>query len=177
MKGQFWSFDIVFAMVIFVSTISILALAWSSVSGQFSVTYQNNVGVMQEQLQTLSSTLLTSGAPYAWSSIVNVTNVSTWNNVSIGLANQSNAGTLSQDKIMTFVAMSNYDYPYTKSLLGVGYDYYITISNGNFRIAMGRNPALYNSTAVQLVNVPVLIGSQSAQMQIELWTNTSFGIT
>ncbi len=177
MRAQFWSFDIVFAMVIFVSTIALLAFAWSSVSGQFSVTYQNNVGLMQEQLQALSSTLQTPGYPSSWASSVNAINVSTWNNVSIGLVNQSGTGAISTDKVMALMAMSNYNYSETKAALGVGYDYYITIGNSDFDLAIGKNPTISNSTAVQLVSIPVIIDGQSAQMQIELWTNTSFGVS
>jgi hypothetical protein len=41
---------------------------------------------------------------------------------------------------------------------------------------MGNNPANENATAEQVLTRPVTISGRSGQMQIIVWTNTSFGI-
>jgi hypothetical protein len=174
MKAQFWSFDIVFAIVIFVIALALITYVWSDISNQFSLSYGNGVSAMQLGIQGLSTTLTESGNPSNWNSVVNVDNISTWNNVSIGLEGSSG---LSTSKILTLEAMSEYNYQDTKPLLGVGYDYYITLTNGEVNITIGKNPGPYNPTSVQVVNIPVLLNNQHTNMHIELWTNTTFGIS
>ncbi len=174
MKAQFWSFDIVFATVIFVLSVVILAYAWLNISGQFAIASSNSGSDMQMQLNTLSSRLTEPGAPQSWNSEVNATNTATWSNISIGLGTGAYEA-LSAAKIMSLAAMSNYNYQDTKEMLGVGYDYYIVIQGDNYHISMGSSPAS-GATSVLVSTTPVIINDRPVRMQVMLWTNTSFGV-
>ncbi len=175
MKAQFWSFDMIFAIVIFVFAMVMLMYVWITLSNQFSLSYGSSPNLVQWQLQNLGTNLLQPGKPVNWESVVNTTNVATWNNVSIGFGTLGGSG-LSYNKVMSFYAMANKNYSETKALMGVSYDYYIMIKGSDFNINIGRNPALYNSFSTQVLNEPVVIGGLPAQMTIEVWTNTTFGI-
>ncbi len=175
MKAQFWSFDMIFAIVIFVVSIIILLYAWITISGQFSLSYGSSVNIMQWQMQNLGVSLLLPGQPTNWDAAINTTNTITWSNVTVGFGNLSNSG-LSYNKVMTFASMANANYSETKALLGVGYDYYINIGSSSFNITIGRNPVLYNPVSIQVLNEPVVIGGIPATMTIRVWTNTTFGI-
>lgn len=172
---QFWSFDIMFAIVIFITSMVILTYVWLTLSGQFSLSYGNGINLMQAQIQGLGSGLLLRGSPPDWNSVVNISNTSTWANLNVGFG--SAAGGLSYSKILTFVAMSNYNYQETKSPLGVSYDYYITINGSDYSISIGKNPLVNNAYSIQTLTEPVIINSAPAQMTIDIWTNTSFGIS
>ncbi len=175
MKAQFWSFDVIFAMVIFAVAILILTYVWYNINNQFSLAYGNGVGNMEEQLNELSVRLLSAGSPPNWNSVVNVTNTSTWSNVSIGLGS-GQSKVLSMQKIMTFSSMANYNYQATKQPLGIGFDYYILITGKNFVIPIGLNPNTNGAVTVQVQTEPVIIDGNSATIKIMVWTNSSFGI-
>lgn len=174
MKLQFWSFDVVFAMILFGVAIMLLIFVWFNTSTQFSLAYGNGIGSMQTQIQSLQVRITSQGAPIYWNSLINTTNSLTWSNISIGLGNGN--GALSSSKLLTFAAMSSYDYQSTKARLGVGYDYYIIIKGPSLYVALGQNPNINNATAVQVITVPVVVDTTPAQMQIFVWTNTTFGI-
>ena len=179
MRAQFWSFDGIFAMVIFVTAIVLLILVWNNLSGQFSLAYGFGVVTMQAQLQSLQNRIVTQGTPANWNSFVNVSKPSTWSNISIGLGAGSGAS-LSTSKIMTFMAMSDCNtitYQATKPLLGVGYDYYITISGGNTTLAFGVPPYSYRATSIQVARQSVVVNGVPATMQIIVWTNKTFGVS
>jgi hypothetical protein len=167
----------IFAIVVFVFAMLILMYVWVTVSGQFSISYGSGIYLIQTQLQNMGTNLMQQGRPIDWDSIVNTTNTATWSNLTVGLENQNGTG-LSYSKVMTLAAMSNTNYSETKALLGVGYDYYIKIVGGNFNIQIGRNPFSANilPVSVQVLNEPVVVGGVPAQMNIEVWTNTTFGI-
>jgi hypothetical protein len=175
MRGQFWSFDVIFGLVIFGIAISILMYVWFTISSQFAVTNSYGIEGMQLDLQSLQAALLSQGSPSSWSSEVTVSNTLTWSELSIGLLNSSETG-LSPQKIATLEGMSNANYPATKQLLGVAYDYFITIKTGSTDIQIGSNPADYNATAEQVATTPVTVSGRQAEMQVIVWTNTSFGI-
>lgn len=179
MKAQFWSFDVIFAIVIFVIAIALLVQAWRSVTNEFSISSSNPVLNMQTQLKALASLLLSQGTPPNWNTIINVSNSSTWQNTqtgySIGLG-AGNSSIISAPKLMSFIAISNTNYQGTKPLLGIGYDYFITIKGSGMYFAIGKNPQNLGATAVQVTNLPVLVNGNAAQMQIILWTNRTFGI-
>ena len=175
MKAQFWSFDVIFAMVIFAFTITILAYVWYGINSQFSIAYGNGVGNMEAQLRGLTVKLLSTGTPSDWNSAINVTKTSTWANVSIGLSTGTGRS-LSMQKIATLSSMANYNYQETKPLLGVGYDYYILIIGSNFVIPIGLNPSANGAVTVQVETEPVIINGNSATIKIMIWTNSSFGV-
>ncbi len=174
MKAQFWSFDILFAMIIFVSAVVLMTAVWLDISGQYSIGYGNGPQEMQAQLQSLSGRITGTGYPQSWYSAVDPSNSETWNNISIGLGSAS--GGISEKKVEELIAMDSVDYQYTKSLVGTGYDYYIIIGNSNLNITMGMSPAAGNAVSIQSVEKPVTIGGAGAVMTVELWTNTTFGI-
>ena len=179
MKAQFWSFDVIFAMAIFSSALMLISFVWLGVSGQFSLSYSLGSQIMQAQVQSLQSRILTPGTPSNWNSAVNVIDSSTWNNVSVGLGTGVGSQ-LSQNKLMDLMAMSNYnsiDYQATKSLLGVGYDYYIIINATNYTIKLGMPPYKYNPYAVVVSKQSAFLNGAPATMQVMLWTNKTFGVS
>ena len=176
MKCQFWSMDAIFAMVIFGIAIVLVTFVWYNISNQFALASGYGVEGMQAQLQGLQARLLSQGMPPDWNNLVDTGNTATWNNISIGLGGEGQ-GTLSTQKVMTLMAMSNYDYQATKPELGVGFDYYITIRGGAIDLRIGRSPELKNAVSEQVSTVPVDIGGSQAYMQVIVWTNTSFGVT
>ena len=175
MKAQFWSMDAVFALVIFSVAVVLVTYVWYGVTNQFALANGNGVGVAQSQLQSLENRLVSGGSPANWYSKVNISNTQTWDNISIGLGGNGQMN-LSQQKVFTLLAMSSSNYQATKQELGVGYDYYITIKGSNYNLAIGQNPSLMNATTEQVADVPVTIGGTSAQMQVIIWTNTTFGV-
>ncbi len=175
MKAQFWSFDIMFAIVVFLVAITILTYVWLTMSSQFSASYTNGINLMQLQLQRLGTGLLLQGSPPNWNSLVNLSNTSGWINVSVGFG--SGNASLSAQKILTFDAMSNTNYQEAKTPLGIGYDYYILLNASGFGLAIGRNPSGNNAYAIQAMTEPVILNGAPANLTIELWTNTTFGIT
>ena len=176
MKAQFWSMDAIFAIVIFGVAMVLITFVWYNVTNQFALANGNGVSNAQSQLQSLETRLVAPGSPSNWYSSINVSNTITWNNISIGLGG-SGQGNLSRQKIYTLIAMTNTNYQATKQELGVGYDYFITLNGGNYNLTIGSNPALKNATTEQVAEVPVTINGASAQMQIIVWTNTTFGVS
>ena len=179
MRAQFWSFDGIFAMSIFVTALVLLIFVWNNMSSQFSLAYGYGAVTMQAQVQSLQNRIITQGAPANWNSFVNVSKPQTWYNFSIGLGT-GNGTVLSASKIATFLAMADCNtltYQSTKPLLGVGYDYYITISEGNATMAFGVPPYAYRATSIQVTRQSVVINGVPAMMQIEVWTNRTFGVS
>lgn len=178
LKGQFWSFDVIFAVVIFSFAITILAFTWYSLSNQLSISYGNGSGIMQLQLQSLSQDLFSTGTPNNWQSTVNTTNPSTWTGVSIGLAASQYGYDLSPSKVYTFASMSNSNYAATRQALGIGFDYYITISSTQnigsaINISIGSNPSNMGALTVYVDKVPATMDGKPVSVQILLWTNTT----
>lgn len=175
MRAQFWSFDVIFALVIFVIAVSTLATIWYNIGAQTATASSGGVEAMQQNLQELQLLLLSQGSPPDWSSIVVANSISTWSNVTIGLSNSSGTQ-LSMQKVAALEGMSNYNYQATKSMMGVAYDYYITITTNSTYIHIGKNPSQYNATSEQVAYRSVVVAGRAAQMQIVVWTNTTFGV-
>jgi hypothetical protein len=179
MKAQFWSFDVIFAIVIFGSAIMILSFVWTGISNQYFLSYGMGTVNLQAQLQSLQNRILGPGTPPTWNSALNVSNTLTWSNVSIGLGT-GNGTALSQNKVMTFMAMSDHNataYQATKSLLGVGYEYYITISGSNLTISFGASPYSNKPTAMQVAAQVATLNGAPVTMKIMVWTNRTFGVS
>lgn len=176
MKGQFWSFDMVFGIVLFVFGLLILTYSWTTISDGYSSTSSNNAGIMQSQLTQLNSILFFQGTPSNWNSVINVSNSLTWGGISIGIGTGNPSRSISDKKLMAFVSMSNTNYQLTKEELGVAYDYYINITSNEYSITLGKNPNKFNATSINVLREPVLINGDPAEAQIIIWTNTTFGI-
>jgi len=177
MKAQFWSFDVIFAMVVFSSALFLLSFVWLGVSNQYATSYGMGTQIMQAQLQGLQVRILAQGTPTNWNSVVNVTKLSTWANISIGLG--SGTGQLSLSKISTLMAMSNYNattYQATKALLGVGYDYYVLINSTNIKLSLGLSPYNYNPYTIVVAKQSATLNGMPVTMQIILWTNKTLGV-
>src|SRR6267378_699322 len=101
-KAQFWSFDVIFAIIIFTTAITILAITWFSVNNQLSLAYGNGAVVMQIQTKTFAQQLMSPGAPSNWQGTINTTNSLTWGGISIGLGASQGTSNLSISKIFTF---------------------------------------------------------------------------
>ncbi|MDE1824838.1 MAG: hypothetical protein KGH61_05360 [Candidatus Micrarchaeota archaeon] len=180
MKLQFLSFDVIFAVVTFAFAVSMLAFVWYTINSQLAISSGTGVQNMQVELQAVSDKLLGTGYPNNWYAAVTISNTITWSNMSIGLGGQT-PGLLSLGKVMTFESMANGNYLATKPMLGVEYDYYVTIQGTNFIIPIGRKPSPFpsgglNGVTVQSTTKAVTINGQSASMQIYIWTNSSFGV-
>jgi hypothetical protein len=176
MKAQFWSFDIIFAVIIFVFAVVILTLIWINITDEFAISYGTNLARIQAQLQSLGIQLLSAGSPPNWNSVMSLGSSGTWENLSIGLGNGT-VGGLSQQKINAFYNMSATNYQASKPPLGVAYDYYITVAgSGVNTVAIGMNPAVTNVTSVQVTTLPAVLNGKPVQVQIQLWTNSTLGI-
>lgn len=177
MKAQFWSIDLTFAIIIFTAAMLLLSIVWISVNNQFSVTYGYGIGTMQAQLNGLLLRLQTPGSPANWNTAILENNTATWGNVSVGLT-LGNSTAVSQKKVFALIAMSNAGYQQSKQSLGIGYDYYITISSPDeYNVSMGLNPKGRNPTAIQVGTLPLTLDNgETATMRVVIWTNTSFGV-
>lgn len=179
MKAQFWSFDVIFSIVIFSIAITILAFAWYNINNQLSLAYGSSAEIAQFQSQSLAQNLLSTGTPAGWNAAVNTTNTLTWANVSIGLGSSTSGSSLSSAKVYTFMAMTSNTvlYQATKQELGVGYDYYIIINGGGLNLTMGQNPLTNGALSIYIAKRSVTINGNPAVMTVEIWTNTALAIS
>lgn len=169
-KAQFWSFDVIFAVIIFTAAITVLTFTWNNVSNQLSATYSNTAEMMQTDAATLAQSILSPGYPRDWMSVINTTNSSTWANISIGLTNSTGSTSISSLKLYAFMAMSNYDYQDTKSALGIGYEYYIIISRSGLNITIGKNPITNNAVTVYSYKEAARINGMPVKIYVIVWT-------
>ena len=176
MKGQFWSFDVIFAIIIFSVVLVIITLSWNNISNQISLSYGNNAELMQIQAASLARTLLLPGTPTSWNTEVNTTNTITWSNLTIGLTDNIGDNNISSSKLYTFIAMANYNYSDTKSALGIGYDYYITISNEEMNITIGENPNTYNALDVYSYRESGSLNNMPVMIDVMLWTSQKLAV-
>ncbi len=176
MRGQFWSFDVIFAIIIFSVVLIIITFSWNTISTQISLSYGNNAELMQIQSASLARTLLLPGTPISWNTEVNTTNTITWSNLTIGLTNSAGDNNISSSKLYTFIAMSNYNYSDTKSALGIGYDYYITISNNEMNITIGENPDTNNALDVYSYRESGSLNRMPVEIDVMLWTSQRLAV-
>ena len=177
LKGQFWSFDVIFAVIIFSFAITILAFTWFNINNQLSIGYGNGTGIMQLQLQTLTQTLLTPGTPTNWQSTVNTTNPATWSGLSVGLTSSQGSYALSPSKVYTLASMANHNYQATKQALGTGFDYYIIIKStdnigSGINMTIGSSP-FKNALTVYVQKTGATMNGVPVTMEVILWTNTT----
>lgn len=167
LKGQFWSFDVIFAIVIFTVAITILTFTWYNINNQLSLAYGNGALTMQLQDHALIASLLSQGSPSSWQDQVNTTNTSTWGSVGIGILGSN--GEISMSKLYALVAMSNYNPEATEQPLGIGYNYYIIIDGKNINIRIGSSP-LGRSLTTYVARSSSILSGQPVQVEVILWT-------
>lgn len=180
MKAQFWSFDVIFAIIIFSFAITILAYTWFNLSSQLAINSGNGSGIMQLQLQSLSRNLLSQGIPSNWQSVVNSTDPSTWGGISAGLAQANGGYSISSDKVYSLLSMSNSNYQASKQAIGTGFDYYITITStqeDGVNIMIGRNPLNMNPLTVYVNREYATMDGTPVTITVTLWTNTTIATT
>lgn len=177
MKAQFWSFDVIFAIIIFSIAITLLGFAWYNVSNQLSLSYGGGTIVAQLQTKALAQNLLSPGSPANWPSLINTTNTVTWGNVSIGLASTSGIANLSSNKLYTFIAMSNTNYQATKQELGIGYDYYIEIYGGPINVTVGKNPSTNGALSIYVEKRNAFLQGNPVTITTIVWTNTALAVS
>ena len=173
MKLQFWSFDVIFAIVIFSVAITILAFTWYDINNQLSLAYGSGSTIMGIQAQTLIQNILSTGSPGNWNSMINLTNTSTWGNVGIGL---SSGDGISSAKLYAFMAMANQNYEAAKQDIGVSYDFYIDIYNNNMNITIGKNPAQNNAFTIDVATATSNLNGAPVTIKALVWTNTPLGV-
>ncbi len=178
LKAQFWSFDVVFAVIIFSFAITILAFTWFNISNQLALGYGNGSGIMQLQLQSLMQNLFSPGIPNNWQSTINITNPSTWSGVLVGLGTSQGSYELSSNKVYSLISIADNNYQATKQMLGIGFDYYITIRSASdigsgLNIDIGRNPASGGALTAYVEKENADINGVPVIVQVVLWTNTT----
>ncbi|MDE1833177.1 MAG: hypothetical protein KGH58_02040, partial [Candidatus Micrarchaeota archaeon] len=129
LRGQFWSFDVIFAVVIFGVAVTVMAFTWFNINNELAITYGNGSNLMQLQLQTMAQNLFSTGTPTDWPGLLNTTNSLTWTGVNIGLADPT--GKISPDKLAAMESMANSNYQATKQQLGIAFDYYVTLASSS----------------------------------------------
>ena len=175
MRAQFWSFDVIFAIVIFTVAMTILAFTWYNVNSELAISSSGSGTIMQLQSQVLSQALLSEGYPAHWYSQVNLSDPSTWQKISVGIE-ASNGTEISSKKLYTFMAMAASDYGLTKQLLGVSYNYYIIIYNSEINITIGLNPSTNAALTTYVISRYSYIDGQPVRIKIMLWTNTQSAV-
>ncbi len=177
MKAQFWSFDVIFAVVIFSVSLTILAFAWYNVSTQLSISVGGGSYTMQLQADQLASELGSAGFPSNWQADINASSPGSLRNVAAGLAQSSYSGSLSMQKIYALMAISNYNYTYSQEFLGVGYDYYITIEGGQYNISIGKNPLTSGALTIFLSKRSAFLNGIPVHITVYIWSNekTNYG--
>jgi hypothetical protein len=177
-KAQFWSFDVVFALVIFGVALTVLTYTWYNINNQLSLAYGGGDTILQMQVKSLASSILSTGAPSNWQSITNTVNTMTWRNISIGLASAPLSSNLSSSKLYTMASMANYNYQATKQPLGMAFDYYITITSNpsvgaGLNISIGKNPQTNGALTTYVERRSAFINGIPVSIEIIAWTNTT----
>jgi hypothetical protein len=179
-RAQFWSFDLIFAVVIFCFAITILAYTWFNINNQLASEYSSTSILLQLQAQTLSQGLMSPGAPGNWQNTVNTLSTPTWSGVSVGLATAQSSSSISASKLYTFMSMANYNYLATKPPLGVAFDYYITIVSPSaanaISISIGKNPSTNGALATYAQKMSATLNGIPVVVTVNVWTGTAFAL-
>jgi hypothetical protein len=176
MRGQIWSMDLIFAIVIFSFTILVVSITWVHISSGLTSSYGNSQDVMQIQAGTVSDRLLSVGSPSNWQDVITATNSVTWGGIAPGLASAAGQAQISPQKLYALMAMSGSNYPATKPLFGVGSNYYIVITSpgaGIGNITIGRNPLSYNASTIFVDRRSAVLDGNPVWVDVMLWSNST----
>jgi hypothetical protein len=177
LKAQFWSFDVIFAIIIFIVALTILGFTWYNINNQLSLGYSGAGTVAQLQAHMVAQNLIGTGSPANWQSIVNTTNSLTWGGVGIGLGTSPGGSNLSISKIYTFMSMASGNYQATKQELGTGYDYYIQIYGPGMNISIGSSPFKNKALSIYVEKRSAFVSGEPVTVQVLLWTSSALAIT
>ncbi len=170
-KGQFWSFDIVFAMVVFMAAITILAATWLSISNQLALSSSGIIDLMQLQVQQVAQNLVSAGTPVNWQSIVNTSQPSTFSSVSAGLATSIGSSSISSAKLYTLMSMINKNYSLAGVAFGATYDYYINVVGGPVNVTMGKNPITNGSVTTFISTKSAFLNGVPVTIKVYIWSS------
>ncbi len=171
-RAQFWSFDALFAMIIFLAAITILAIAWLDISNQLSLATGGTSYIMQLQSEAVAQNLMSTGSPADWQSAVNTSSVSTWGDIGIGLAQSQGSPSLSAAKMYALMSMVDYNYSMAGQDLGTSFNYYIIINSSTLNITMGRSPLTGNSVTTYISRKSAFINGEAAQITVMVWSGS-----
>lgn len=174
LKLQIWSMDLIFAVVIFSFTLAILGVAWLHISNGLSTTYSNSDTTAYLQASTMSDVLLSTGTPADWQNVVNTANIPTWRGIAPGLEISAGQPEISTAKLYALMSMASYNYTATKSLFGIGNNYYIVITSpgpGLANITIGQNPLAENASTILLSRRAAVLNGNPVWVDVELWSN------
>lgn len=177
-KAQFWSFDVIFAIVIFAVAITVLAFTWFNLNNQLTVSYGNGDVILQLQAHALETSIFSAGYPTNWQGSIDTQSSSYWSNYSIGLTTSPENSSLSSAKLLALQSMANYNYQAAKQPLGIGFDYFIWIksnpvSGEAINVTIGRDPNKYGALTVDVEKRPGVLNGVPVQVEVMLWTNTT----
>lgn len=177
-KAQIWSLDVIFSIVVFSFTITLLALTWLHVSGNLSITYAGTSDIMSAQVKSFSYSLMSAGSPADWAGTVNTINSSTWVGITPGIGSGSG---ISAAKLHTLESMANYNYSAVKVAFGITYDYYVTIKGsssgpGDLNTSFGLNPFGLNATSIFVNKISSSVSGVPVTVSVMMWTNSSQAI-
>jgi hypothetical protein len=176
LKLQIWSLDLIFAVVIFSFTVTIVAVAWLHISNGLSSSYGNSQGIIYLQSTAMSDTLLSTGAPADWVSIVNTTNSLSWRGLAPGIITAPGQSQISPAKLYALESMVSTNYTATKPLFGLGNDYYIIIGSpgkGIANITIGHNPSAYNASTIYVNKRSAVLYGSTVPITIMVWSNST----
>ncbi len=176
-RGQFWSFDAIFAVVIFMSAITILSIAWLDVSNQLSIASGGTSYIMQLQAQGVAQNLVSAGSPSNWQATLVPNSIGTWSSVGVGLALSPGSSTLSGAKLYALQSMVNYNYSMAGQSLGTTYNYYITISSSSLNITMGENPTTNGAVTTFLSRKSAFLNGAPVQIEVLIWSSSQSSVS
>ncbi len=175
-KLQIWSLDLIFAVVIFSFTVTVVGVTWLHISNGLVTSYSNAQGILYMQSSSMADTLLSAGAPANWQTAINTTNSTTWKGVVPGIEATSGQPQISVPKLYALISMASSNYSATRSLFGIGNDYYIIISSpgqGIANITIGRNPLIYNASTIFVNRRSAILYGNPVAVQVEVWSNNT----
>jgi hypothetical protein len=178
-KAQIWSLDLIFALVIFGFTMTILAAAWLKTTNDISVSSSGTAAVLSVQTKLFADALMSPGYPQDWYGTIDTVNATTWAGVVPGILSGSGSDAIAPYKLYSLISLSNSNYSASVSLFGVGYNYCIQITgaaaDGGTNITIGKNPLANGATYVYAVQRGATLYGIPVSVDIMLWTNTTSG--
>ena len=171
LRAQFWSFDVIFSVVIFSVALTILSLAWFNISNQLSLSSGNTDYIMQLQAEQLSQNLLGTGSPVNWETDLQPNHPSSWVGIAFGLSAAPGSANLSTAKIYSLIGMAGTNYTDSQQALGVGYNYYIDITGGPYNITIGENPLTSGAVTVFVSKRSAFLNKVPVTLDVYIWSN------
>ncbi|MFH1285012.1 MAG: hypothetical protein ABIH99_00340 [Candidatus Micrarchaeota archaeon] len=173
-KGQFFSYDALISVVIFLLAFSILIFYWTNIRAVSEDPRED----MQKSALSLSDALLTPGNPSNWDSLA-VNNEFLYQ---IGVANDSETNVINTTKMCKLVDFAATNYDATKNALQMPYNYYIAVEDagGNVKSAACSSvptelkagvpiqPTNNPSNVVNIVRVVILDG-QISRLHVQVY--------